>query len=164
VPLTLVDYPVLRGTSTALAADPESYLITFPVVPQGYIWRVDQVSVMAVPGSSGLGFAHAPYVLLYDQPPGPLVVPIQGTQTQPWEVSSYATTPATESSVYADFDDQGSPLTVLGGDGLIVAWEEGIPDGTVLLARIQYGSYQGTPGQPTPVAGAVSAPTVPITI
>lgn len=68
------------------------------------------------------------------------------------------------SGIQADFDDQGSPLTIRQGDQLIISFASAFPTGTVLAARVQYGLYQGTPGQATPVAGSSPAPTVPVSI
>ncbi len=162
MPLVLVDYPVAVRTSTSLAAEPTSLLIEFDPVPNGYVWRVDQITVCAfiIDDEPIPEVAPGPFVILYDQYPGPMVVPIQATQMQGWEQTDYSGTLVQQFGLLADFDDQGSPLTIRGGNQLIVAFQSDYGDGTVLGARIQYGLYQGTAGQATPVAGARPAPAI----
>ncbi len=158
MPLTLVDYPVLRLNESAPPPGPGYAVISFPPVPSGYLWRVDQLTASVI---GGIGSGASPTVLLYDEPPGPLTVPIQGTT-----LSQYTNVFASASSqgvvpVWADFDDQGSPLTIKTGDQLSVVFE-GVAAPQICGVRIQYGLYQGTEGHPMPVAGASPGPRIPV--
>lgn len=159
MPLDLVDYQVTRLSRTVNINDPTTYVLALPAVPVNYLWRVDQVSV-AVFGAGATGF-NPPTVLVYDQAIQPTTVPVQGT------VLSTLQAPLLYRGTFvfwADFDDQGSPITVRGGDVFSLAYDQRLPNNSLIAARVQYGVFQGTSGQPTPVAGATPAPAIPPSI
>jgi hypothetical protein len=145
VPLVLVDYPVRVESAPFSAAG--SAAVIFDPVPAGYVWRVDALAV-GVP----LGVQNNP-VLVYDRPPSAGVIPVQGTT-----LSNYLDW-VTNTNYAADFDDQGSPLTIPPGGQLVVVFGGGLV-GQQAVVRAQYGLYQGVAGQPTPVAGATPGPPI----
>jgi hypothetical protein len=163
VPLTLLDYPVARESAPfSLTEFPT--VLTFDTVPSGYIWRVDQVACGVLGFSEneaqGAFFENVapPYVLLFDQPIAAGVLPIQGGPLILWG------TPGEGGALY-NWDDQGSPLTIQGGNALSIAFyynASGLQGQAV--ARVQYQYFQGSPGQATPAAGLEKAPTIPVGI
>lgn len=160
MPWQLTDYPVLRLSLPLTGANQP--ILPFPVVPTGQLWRVDQVTVAVTNPNVNqqTGAIAPPEVMLYDQPVPATVaafpatlIPAQGTTLSLWPAMGYM----------ADFDDQSSPLTILGGGQLSIVFF-GVYSGQTILARVQYGLYQGSPGAPQPVAGAVRAPSIPVGI
>jgi hypothetical protein len=155
MPWEVLDYPVVRKGTTALGA-PALTEIIFDPVPVGYLWRIDQISVgtsiqqVTVVADSIDGVNFSPLsVALYDQPIASGVLPIQGSPLLQF------TDPANLGANYlfANFDDQASPLTIRGGDALTICFI-GVPAGVRCLARVQYQYLIGTAGKATPVAGA----------
>lgn len=154
--ITLLEYAVARksgnnqtGTTVSLA---------FGAVPNQQLWRVDQIAVGIIASAPNVPQGIPPSVLLYDQSPTETTLAIQGSDLSLYDNDS-AEDSATYINMWADWDDQSSPLTILGGDELTVVFLN-VSNGAQCLARVQYGLYQGTSGTPTPVAGATPAPAI----
>jgi hypothetical protein len=147
---TLLEYRVLRRVIRIQSGF--SGEIDCGQVPLDKTWRVDQISVGLFGEVAILGLSGQP-VLVYDQPQGltssndPALnvptVPVDATVLLP--VNSSGT-------LVADFNDRGSPITVLGGDELAIVFPASLSVGWVAVLRVQYGVYQGTAGAPTPIA------------
>ena len=151
MPWSVIDFQVLRQ-QLVIAAGSNTNLpqINFPQVPLSQLWRIEGVAIaMLVPSNYAYLYeVSPPQVFLYDQPVGPSVCPCQGT--------TLASCPTIDPSqgaydYWADFDDQGSPLTIRGGDALTVLFNAQPPVGTIFLVRIQYEVLAGVAGAPGPI-------------
>lgn len=161
MPLVLTDYQVFRKVSigTSLNAS-QPFEIDCDPVPQDSIWRVDQIACVINPQGAAAGAPpiNGPIqVTLFDQSnPGPTAIPIQATTMAQYPV------PGNPQEVWADWDAEAGPFTILGGQQLAVVFAF-CPIGASAAIRVQYGLFMGTPGQATPVAGAQPNP-VPVNI
>jgi hypothetical protein len=158
VPWTLIDYNVTRLSSKpCVLGSLESVVgevqITFDPVPVNQLWRIERLSYTCLNPSGS-----KPKLTVYDLPVNP---PGTGTVSG-LVVPNYTAIPAgivpVTGSRDGDFDsgDFASPITIIGGASLVLAWEY-VEVGVVANARCQYALYQGSPAQPQPVAGAQSA-------
>jgi hypothetical protein len=157
VPWTLFDFPVVRLQSKPCVLGPNEtqtgeVQITFNPVPVGQLWRVERLAFRCRNPSGSI-----PELVAYDLPvPPPGTTPI--AQGAPEFVPiPFSIVPVTGSRS-GDFDsgDFASPITILGGTALTLAWQY-VEAGVIAYARLQYALYEGTPAQPQPVAGATSA-------
>jgi len=155
VPWQLIDYPVRRLSVAAPSTGLAIIGIPFGVVPNNQAWRIDQVSLMVInlDQTQVQQRGAPPVVELYDLAPAPGVIPAQATQLALY-VDIY------NGFVFADYDDQGSPLTIRGGDQLTIVFNS-IFAPNVCLTRVQYQVVQNVAGEPQPVAGSQPAPPIP---
>ena len=168
MPLQLLDYQVARAvlppTPSPAATEWDS-----AVVPNGQTWRVDQITVGMLAGVNVNNPAPAPLtVALYDVAgPGPTAIPIQATsmslieQNVPFPFSGIGL--ATSVSLFGDFDDQGSPITLLGGAQLAIVWPYN-EWALAYLVRVQYRDLSRQRGAPQPAAGIVPGPNIPVSL
>lgn len=163
MPLVLTDYQVWRKTANVTTGGNAGLVeIDCDPVPQGSVWRVDQVACVVFPLGQGESIVVSNPILvsLYDAAqPGPTAIPIQATELAPYP-SPYGNVSATEPSYWADWDAEAGPFTILGGQQLAIVFSP-IPQGSTAAVRVQYGLFMGTAGTPTPVAGAQPNPVSP---
>lgn len=161
MPQDLLEYQVFRSVQ---AFDGTTVpLISAGVVPLGQTWRVDQMTVCMFAPEDYYSEIVQPSVVIYDQgAPGPTSVPAQHTRLAyvPTDLELFPGGP----QLWADVDDGGSPITVVGGGELVVVFLADDPgaDGVSCAVRIQYGVFQGTAAPPQPAAGLVPGPTIPV--
>jgi hypothetical protein len=166
VPLQLLEYRVFRQ-SVPLATANE---IDGDVVPTNQTWRVAHLSlaVFFPPGVVMAAQNTPPMVGIYDvATPGAQVVPCQVTQLSPLAVGGQiggVTVPggtASSGVLNSWFDaDDDAGITLSPGNQLAVVFytdEIGGPS-PVGAVRAEYATFQGVPGQPTPIAGSSPNP------
>lgn len=149
----LVDYPVLRKSATAPAGSGQELLpIVFDEVPVDYVWRVD-----AITGWVPVGGAEN--MLVYDQPQGPNVIPIDYGNLTPIGNILNVALEGPPIGGFVAVCDRSAPLTIRGGDQLSVLFT-GVNTGATCWVRVQYQLFQGTAAVPRPILGK-GAPAIP---
>lgn len=152
MPWTLTDYPVATGQAQPLTPPP-GQLVAFDPVPVGQAWRVEGIAV-AFPQTPGVALP-APSVAVYDQWPAAGLVPMQVTQCNYYNIPALNALAAGEpTGIYADVDDQNSPLTIRGGGQLCVVSFDTVAIYGFMKVRVQYQLLSGLAGQPVPILGA----------
>lgn len=157
MPWTVLDYRVFRFAVPFAGQNPPVAVMQLPAVPGSQVWRLERAAVQVTydPAAPNVPV----YVWVYDTAPQPGLVPADATVLTP------SAPIFTGASPLQDIADNGSPVTVTEGNQLTIVFA--CPNGnfpvgaSVASARLQIESLQGSPGQPTPVAGAVPGPAIP---
>ena len=160
MPWSLVDFQVFNAAVPMAAPGVDDALptaIPLPPVGGGQLVRIERLSVGVV--FNDFAFQPCPVLVqVFDQTPGPTIVP--GDATTLWTTQD---TIQLGEMLY-DVADDSAPITVTQGNTATVVFTPLVivDSSTIAIVRAQLLVYQGVAGQPTPVAGSVPGPQIPV--